>query len=60
MERRYRNRDTATNVTDMLADIRHLCDEFDIDFFAQYDSAYDHYLAEVNEARYGIKLGVQE
>ncbi len=41
--------DLECHVTDAIADIRHLCDALGFDFFALYDSAYDHYRAEINE-----------
>ena len=37
---------TAQNITDMLADLRHLCDAKNIDFADRDRIAYDHYLAE--------------
>jgi hypothetical protein len=37
------------NVTDILADIRHFCDRYDVDFHRSMDFAYDHYCAEKRE-----------
>jgi hypothetical protein len=37
---------TAQNVTDMLIDLRHLCDAKNIDFADRDRIAYDHYCVE--------------
>lgn len=41
--------DTATDVSDLLADIRHLCDAEGIDFHAESDRSYRHYIEEKEE-----------
>lgn len=42
---------TAQNITDMLADLRHLCDVKGIDFANRDRIAYDHYCAEVHATK---------
>lgn len=37
---------TAHKVTDMLADLRHLCDQEELDFAKLDKLAYEHYLRE--------------
>ena len=43
-----------TNLTDLLADIRHFCDVYAVDFAEADRSAHDHYTAEVVQARTGV------
>lgn len=42
---------TAQNVTDMLTDLRHLCDAKKIDFAARNRIAYTHYCAETHTTK---------
>jgi len=49
----------ATDVTDLLANLRHLCDVHQLDFAWQDKRAYEHYCAEVSEDR-RAKLEAQQ
>lgn len=40
--------DKEANVTDLLTDLRHYCDEHGIDYAEQDKRAYAHYVAEKN------------
>lgn len=55
LQRRLRDGDDeATAVRDLLADLRHYCDQNDIDFAKQDRIAYDNYRAEANDAQGSI------
>lgn len=46
----YRNDEailTREDITDILTDIRHLCDHREIDLYAALERSYDHYVAEI-------------
>jgi len=38
---------TQEDVTDILTDIRHLCDHREINLYAALEMSYEHYLAEL-------------
>ena len=38
-------------ITDLLTDLRHLCEELRIDFYDVVGRSYDHYLAEKDPTR---------
>jgi len=41
-----RDEDMETNMTDLVTDLRHLADEYGIDFYDLLDRTYMHYSAE--------------
>lgn len=41
----------ATHITDLLADLRHLCDRLRLNFADLDSQAYDHYIEEVGQDR---------
>ena len=45
--RRLYGGDAVENITDALADLRHLCDYHDLDFATLDGAAYDHYTTEI-------------
>ena len=50
-----RGDDIETNITDLLANIRHLCDLLELDYAELDYGAYHHYTAEVVQARTGAE-----
>lgn len=42
-------------VRDLLADVKHYCDAYTIDFYAELDAAHRNYTEEVVEARQAMK-----
>jgi hypothetical protein len=44
---------SSTGIIDLLADIRHYCDAYELDFGKLDKTAYRHYTAEVVQARTG-------
>jgi hypothetical protein len=49
--------DTQTDVMDIVADIRHYCHIYDVDFYTMSDSAYMHYMEEIHEDKMNKRGG---
>jgi len=48
--------DIEACITDLLADLRHLCDALDLDFSALDNRGFGHYVAEAKEMREEAKF----